>query len=199
MIADTSSGIEPTFALAWKKQNILEGKTLNYVNRYFEADAKDYGFYSEELMSYLANGGSLQNIPVSYNVPAWAKEVYVTSPDISPEAHVLMQAAFQEHVDSGISKTINFANEATVQDVEDAYLLAWKSGCKGITVYRAGSREKEVLVKGSSQTETLRNLEGNKEVETDSESSNCCESPYIVMESGCETCKSCGWSACIIA
>ena len=199
MIADTSSGIEPTFALAWKKQNILEGKTLNYVNRYFEADAKDYGFYSEELMSYLSNGGSLRDIPVSYNVPTWAKEVYVTAPDISPEAHVLMQAAFQEHVDSGISKTINFANEATVQDVEDAYLLAWKSGCKGITVYRAGSREKEVLVKGSSQTETLRNLEGNEEVETDSESSNCCESPYIVMESGCETCKSCGWSACIIA
>ena len=187
MIADTSSGIEPTFALVWKKQNILEGKTLNYVNRYFEQDAKEYGFYSDELMTYLSNGGALRDIPASYNVPRWAKEVYVTAPEISPDAHVGTQAIFQAHVDSGISKTINFANKATVQDVENAYLLAWKSGCKGITVYRAGSRDKEVLVKGIEDAISA------------SEGADCCENPYIVMESGCETCKSCGWSACIIA
>ena len=179
MIADCSSGIEPTFALAWKKQNILEGKTLNYVNKYFEQDAKKHGFYSEGLMNYLANGGSLQTRD---DVPSWAKRVYMTAPEISPQDHVLMQSAFQQHVDSGISKTINFDNSAAIQDVEDAYSLAWKTGCKGITVYRAGSRDKEVLVKG-----------------TESSSDECCDMPNIIMQDGCQTCKSCGWSACLIA
>ena len=121
---------------------------------------------------------------------------------------MLMQSAFQKHVDSGISKTINFANNATIRDVEDAYILAWKSGCKGITVYRAGSREKEVLVKGYSENKDegvqmelplydtivysdTKNSESSTEV--------CCDNPYIVHEAGCETCKTCGWSACLIA
>ena len=186
MIADCSSGIEPTFALAWKKQNILEGKTLNYVNQYFEATAKKEEFYSEELMSYLAEGGSLQN---REDVPEWVKEVYITAPEISPKDHVLMQSAFQKYVDSGISKTINFANSATLEDVEDAYILAWESKCKGITVYRAGSREKEVLVKGTA----------NSQLEMDLQIEDCCDTPNVVMESGCETCKTCGWSACTIA
>ena len=157
MIADTSSGIEPTFALAWKKQNILEGKTLNYVNKYFEADAIKHGFHSEDLMDYLAEGGSLATVP---EVPDWAKAVYATAPDISPEDHVLMQSAFQSSCDSGISKTINFSNSATIEDVEDAYMLAWKEGCKGITVYRAGSREKEVLVKGNQEKAEQPTLDG---------------------------------------
>ena len=182
MIADCSSGIEPTFALAWKKQNILDGKTLNYVNKYFEKDAKEYNFYSDGLMSYLAEGGGLKDAPKQFNVPNWVKKIYVTAPEISPNDHVLMQATFQKHVDSGISKTINFDNSATIEDVEEAYKLAWKTDCKGITVYRAGSREKEVLVKGNKET-----------------SSDCCDSANIVMQDGCQTCKSCGWSACLIA
>ena len=114
-----------------------------------------------------------------------------------------MQAAFQKYVDSGISKTINFSNSASIKDVEDAYMLAWKSNCKGITVYRAGSREKEVLVKGvkkdNAQMEfALPQLEENSnDIAYDNET--CCDIPNIIMESGCETCKSCGWSACIIA
>jgi len=184
MIADTSSGIEPTFALAWTKHNILDGKTLNYVNRYFEQDAREYGFHSEDLMNYLASGGSLQT---RSDVPEWIKQVYVTAPEIAPDDHVLMQAAFQDYVDSGISKTINFANSATHKDVEDAYMLAWTTRCKGITVYRAGSRDKEVMVKG--------NETGVVPVHNEV----CCENPYVVMESGCETCKSCGWSACVVA
>ena len=199
MIADTSSGIEPTFALAWKKQNILEGKTLNYVNRYFEADAKKYGFYSEDLMDYLAEGGTLETVP---QVPDWAKEVYATAPEISPEDHVLMQAAFQESCDSGISKTINFANDATIQDVEDAYMLAYETGCKGITVYRAGSREKEVLVKGNQKEEKQLSLDGftlNGTVLSEIGHGKCCDNPMIVFADGCETCKSCGYSACLIA
>jgi len=205
MIADTSSGIEPTFALVWKKQNILEGQTLNYVNKYFEKDAKDYDFYSDELMNYLSGGGSLRNSPKEYNVPDWVKEVYVTSPEISSEAHVLMQSAFQKHVDSGISKTINFPNEATIDDVRKSYLLAWESKCKGITVYRAGSRDKEVLVKGKTHATEIINFahplsnEHHNDIEYIEKTDNCCDNPYIVMESGCETCKSCGWSACTIA
>ena len=181
MIADCSSGIEPLFALVWKKQNILEGKTFNYINKYFEEDAKEHGFYSENLMDYLANGGSLQDRD---EIPQWAKRVYITAPEISPVDHVLMQAVFQQHVDSGISKTINFDNAATVDDVEEAYKLAWATGCKGITVYRAGSRDKEVLVKGITTTE---------------EESKCCEIPQIIMQDGCQSCMSCGWSACLVA
>ena len=200
MIADTSSGIEPTFALAWKKQNILEGKTLNYVNKYFEADAKKHGFYSEDLMDYLAEGGSLATAP---QVPDWAKAVYATAPEISPEDHVLMQSAFQAHCDSGISKTINFDNSATIEDVEKAYMLAWQEGCKGITVYRAGSRDKEVLVKGNSENKSeqlqLDGFELEEQVISEAENYDCCDNPNIVFESGCETCKSCGWSACKIA
>ena len=205
MLADCSSGIEPTFALAWKKQNILEGKSFNYVNKYFESDAKEYGFYSQELMDYLANGGSLQESP--YDIPVWVKNVYTTSPDISPKDHVLMQATFQKHVDSGISKTINFANEATTEDVKEAYMLAWETKCKGITVYRAGSREKEVLVKGTEDVQmeltdkALAAIKENEDIvyNTLNNSSDCCDNPYIVMESGCETCKACGFSACVIA
>ena len=169
MIAGCASGIEPLFALAWRKQNILEGKTLYYVKQAFEEDAHQMGFYSEELMEYLANGGSVQN---RLEVPAYLREVYLPAQDISPEDHVLMQATFQKHVDSGISKTINFSSSATREDVAEAYLTAWETGCKGITVYRNGSRTKEVLVTG--------HLEG--------ELSKCdCESPLLVQESGCET------------
>ncbi|MBI4298270.1 MAG: vitamin B12-dependent ribonucleotide reductase [Chloroflexi bacterium] len=151
MIADCSSGIEPLIALCYRKHNILEGQSLLYVNEAFERVAREDGFYSQELMEYLADGGSLQERD---DVPKWVKQVFVTSQDISPQGHVRMQAVFQESVDAAISKTINFPNEATVDDVKEAYLLAWKLGCKGITVYRAGSREKEIFVRGSKEKDS---------------------------------------------
>ena len=95
-----------------------------------------------------------------------------------------MQAAFQEHVDSGISKTINMPNEASIEDVMDTYLMAWREKCKGITVYRAGSRDKEILVKGTQKQET---------------EFDCCELPNIIFESGCHKCLNCDWSACLVA
>jgi len=184
MIAGCASGIEPLFALVWRKQNILEGQTLHYVNEEFEEDAKNYGFYSEELMAYLSDGGLLEN---REDVPEWVKSIYVTAPEISPEHHVLMQAAFQKSVDSGISKTINFANEATPTDVYTSYMQAWQTGCKGITVYRNGSRDKEVLVNGH-KSEAVLDIE------------LCgCDNPMIVQADGCESCKVCGWSACAIS
>ena len=132
-------------------------------------------------MEHLSKGSSLKDRD---DVPDWAKQVYVTAPDISPEEHVRMQAAFQDSVDAGISKTINFANDATREDVMAAYVQAWETGCKGITVYRSGSREKEVLTSGHES----------------SVFEECgCDIPLIVQESGCSSCKNCGWSACEIA
>ncbi len=149
MIAGASSGIEPIFALAFRKQNILEGKTLFYVDKNFERISKERGFYSEDLLEHLSDGGSLQDRD---DVPDDVKRLFHVASDISPRDHVLMQAAFQESTDAGISKTVNFPNEATVEDVEDAYLLAWETACKGITVYRAGSRDKEVLTAGTTDS-----------------------------------------------
>ena len=148
MIAGCSSGIEPLFALSYHKHNILGGESLIYVDEQFEEAAREGGFYTDDLMEYLASGGSLQERD---DVPDWAKQLFVTAADISPEMHVRMQGAFQESVDAAISKTINFPNSATENDVERAYMLAWKLGCKGITVYRAGSREAEVLTAGQEQ------------------------------------------------
>ena len=193
MLADTSSGVEPTFALAWKKMNILEGETLYYVNKYFQRDAEKYSFYSDSLMDHISNGGSIKD---RTDVPVWVKEVYTTAMDISPEAHVGMQAAFQNACDSGISKTINFANDATLEDVYTAYMLAWESACKGITVYRSGSRNKEVLVKTDPNPQPV--LQGF-EATYDELEEVCCDNAFLIEESGCVTCKSCGWSKCHIA
>ena len=147
MIAGCSSGIEPMFALSYKKHNILEGQTLNYIYDLFELLAKEKQFMSDSLMEELSSGESLQNIT---EIPDSVKQVFVTAPDITPDWHIRMQAVFQDHVDSAISKTINFPNSATVDDVRQSYLLAWELGCKGITVYRANSREKEVLTAGTT-------------------------------------------------
>ena len=158
MIAGCSSGIEPLFALCYHKHNILGGESLLYVDSGFESAAREGGFYSDDLMRYLADGGSLQERD---DVPDWAKRVFVTSADISPEMHVRMQAVFQESVDAAISKTINFPNSATEDDVRRAYMLAWELECKGITVYRAGSREAEVLTAGERKDEAAAEPESS--------------------------------------
>jgi len=147
MIAGASSGIEPIFSLVYRKHNILGGETLFYIDKNFEQVAHGRGFYSEDLMEFLADGGSLQE---REDVPQDVRDLFHVSSDISPEFHVKMQAAFQESVDAGISKTVNFPNEATLEDVETAYMMSWELKCKGITVYRSGSRDKEVLTSGTS-------------------------------------------------
>ncbi|HNM78513.1 MAG TPA: vitamin B12-dependent ribonucleotide reductase, partial [Tepidiformaceae bacterium] len=148
IIANCSGGIEPVFSLAFIRSHYLDKNDptkrteLAEVNEQFEAVAKSEGFYSDELIRFLAEGGHLEERP---EVPQWVKETFVTAHDIAPEWHVRMQAAFQEFTDNAVSKTINFPNSATVDDVRTAYELAYRTGCNGITIYRDGSRELQVL------------------------------------------------------
>lgn len=145
IIAGCSSGIEPLFALSFTK-NILDGAQLIEVNPIFEATARQCGFYSEELMQRLAGGAHLKDIE---GIPEEIKQVFVTAHEISPEWHVSMQSAFQKYTDNAVSKTVNFPREATREDVAKVYLLAYEEGLKGITIYRDGSREGQVLTTGT--------------------------------------------------
>ncbi len=142
MLADASSGIEPYFALSYAK-NTIEGKRLFNANPLFLEIAQKKGFYNDDLLGKIeANNGSVQGLN---EIPEIWQKVFVTTRDISPDWHVRMQAAFQKHVDNAISKTINFPFEATVDDVRAAYMMVYETGCKGITIYRDGSRTKQIL------------------------------------------------------
>ncbi len=164
IIADCSGGIEPIFSLAFIRSHYLDKDDptkrteLAEVNEQFKAAAIEGGWYSDELIRFLAEGGHLAERP---EVPEWAKEVFVTAHDIAPEWHVRMQAAFQEATDNAVSKTINFPNSASVDDVRTAYELAYATGCNGITIYRDGSRELQVL----KHAEKTDKSDGEKAVE----------------------------------
>ena len=147
IISGCSSGIEPLFALSYVR-NVMDNTRLVEGNPFFEAVAKKEGFYSPELMEEVSETGSLAHVHAE--VPQWVKDVFVTSHDISPEWHVKMQAAFQRYTDNAVSKTINFPNSASVSDIAGAYMLAYELGCKGITIYRDGSKENQVLSAGES-------------------------------------------------
>ena len=141
IIAGCSSGIEPLFALSYVR-HILDGAELIEVNPYFEKIAKKEGFHSPELMRQLAEGKKLRDIE---GIPDWVKDVFVTAHDISPKWHVKMQASFQKFTDSAVSKTVNLPHEATPENVAEIYMLAYRMGLKGITIYRDQSRESQVL------------------------------------------------------
>lgn len=141
IIADCSGGMEPLFSLVFYRQ-VLGGKTLKQVHVDFEKVAKEKGFYSEDLAELIATEGTIAHME---GIPQEVKDVYVCTHDITPEWHVKMQAAFQRHCASSISKTINFTNSGTVEQVVEAYMLAWENGCKGITVYRDGCRSMQPM------------------------------------------------------
>ena len=166
IIAGCSSGIEPIFALSYYR-HILDGERLVEINPYFEEAAKQEKIYSPELMKKLAEGKKLHSIA---EIPDWVKKVFVTSHDISPEWHIKIQAAFQKYTDSAVSKTVNLPFEATPKDVEDVYMLAYKLGLKGITIYRDRSRDSQVLNTGQKGTSppanALTEKERNREIET---------------------------------
>ncbi|MGI6604440.1 MAG: vitamin B12-dependent ribonucleotide reductase [bacterium] len=152
IIAGASSGIEPLFALAYTR-HVLNDEELTEVHPLFVARAQAQGFYSPELVRKLARLGSVRTLE---EVPADVKRIFVTAHDIDPEWHIRMQAAFQKYTDNAVSKTVNFPHDATVEDVRQAYLLAAKLGCKGVTIYRDRSREKQVLSLGSEKQRATR-------------------------------------------
>ena len=141
IITGCSSGIEPVYSMSYTRQ-VLNGLQLPELHPLLPEIAKEEGFYSDELMDYIAKGSSLNG---RQDVPEHIKKFFITAFQIPPEGHVKMQAAFQKHTDNAVSKTINFPHDAKPADIKNAYLLAYQLGCKGITVYRSGTRAEQVL------------------------------------------------------
>ncbi|MBE0617924.1 MAG: vitamin B12-dependent ribonucleotide reductase, partial [Proteobacteria bacterium] len=141
ILAGCSSGIEPLFSLAFVRR-VMDGTEMLEVNPVFEETARQRGFYTEGLLRRVANGESVQELP---EVPEDVRRVFVTAHDITPEDHIRMQGAFQKHTDNAVSKTVNFPRSATREEVAEVFWLAHRLGCKGVTIYRDGSREGQVL------------------------------------------------------
>ena len=146
IISGASSGIEPLFSIAFTR-HVLD-KALVEVNPRFEQVTRELGLYSDDLMEKIAAHGVLEGID---DVPAEVRSAFVTAHEIAPEWHIKMQAAFQKYTHNAVSKTVNFPNEATADQVEEVFILANKMGCKGVTVYRDGSRDEQVLTVGTDK------------------------------------------------
>jgi len=215
MALDVSSGVEPYFALAYTKKNILGGTQLYYLNKHLKQELEKYNLYNEEIMKKIYNEGTLTNIA---EIPEEMKKVFVTAMDISAEDHIRMQAAFQNNIDNSISKTCNFPEDATKEDVLKGYLLAWSLGCKGCTVYRNNSRQHQVLELNKDKKSTIiKAVEEAKVMVMQTTSGETemalhkkipsnpklmefcpeCDSKVEVKE-GCITCVGCGFSLCSI-
>jgi len=152
IIAGTSSGIEPIFAVA-QIRRVLEGKSLSEINPLFLEIAKKESFYNKNLIEDISEGRSIQDIKT---VPDNIKALFKTSHEISPEKHINIQAAFQKFTDNAVSKTVNFRAEALRGDIAKVYLLAHKNGCKGVTIYRYGSRDQQVLSIGAEKNDSVK-------------------------------------------
>lgn len=150
IIAGCSSGVEPVFAYAFVR-NIMDGTEMIEVNPVLTAKLKEEGLYQEDVLKEIVSEGTIAHCDA---IPKDIRDVFVCSHDIKPIDHIKMQAAFQRHTDNAVSKTVNFPKEATKEQVRQAYILAYETGCKGITIYRDGSREEQVLNIGSVNRET---------------------------------------------
>jgi len=169
IIAGCSSGIEPIFAISFIR-NVLNGTRLFETNPLFEMMAKEKVFYSARLLEEIAQTGSVQKID---GVPEDVKRLFGTALDIAPEWHVRMQAVFQKYTDNAVSKTVNLPSEATVEDVRKIYELAWKLKCKGVTVFRYGSKPEQVLYIGEIKTDKGRFLSLEPEYSGGCPTKNC--------------------------
>lgn len=222
MLADASSGIEPVFALAFRK-NVVAEEGLAYINKHFEQELANSkwadGDYEHKVRDRIVREvGETGSVAEISGVPEEVKAVYRTAHDISPEWHVKMQAAWQKYTDNAVSKTINFPHTATMEEVESAYLLAWKMGCKGITIYRDGSKEGQILSVGSAHQQisdsanllvgkagqqigkSARNqiIQSKIKTETLKERGKKCPEcgGKLAIEEGCAKCYGCGYSVC---
>ena len=201
IIANCSSGIEPLFALSYVRKNILDVNSteLVEVNKLFEQTAKAKGFYSKELMKEISATGGINGWK---GVPKKVKEVFAVSHEIDWSWHVKMQSSWQEYIDAAVSKTINLPHSATPDDVREAYLLAYSTGCKGITVYRDGSKLRQVLNAGTTKnvTETIIDTT-RKWVGAEQPDSELCPEcgGGLTFKEGCATCLTCGYSRCSVS
>jgi ribonucleoside-diphosphate reductase alpha chain len=161
IIAGCSSGVEPLFAVAFIRR-VMDNDEFFEVNPVFAAIARAEGFYNQETLREIALNGSVQGCDA---VPLKYRRIFETAHDIDPEAHIAIQAAFQRHTDNAVSKTINLRNDATTRDVEKAFILAYKLGCKGVTIYRDGCRENQVLNIGKTDRKEPATAAGGTGVE----------------------------------
>jgi ribonucleoside-diphosphate reductase alpha chain len=180
IIAGCASGIEPLYALAYRR-NVLDGAELTEINPQFRRIAAERGFASDPLFAGVALHGGIRG---RSDVPDDVQRVFPTAHEVSVGYHVRMQAAFQRHVHAAVSKTINLRRDASPADVKAAYQLAYELGCKGITVYRDGSREGQVLVTGA-RSAPIAAAPGCPEC-----------GARLIVQSGCQLCRQCGWSVC---
>jgi ribonucleoside-diphosphate reductase alpha chain len=187
IIAGCSSGIEPVFAVSYIRR-ALGDREFVVTNPYFEEVAREKEFYSEDLMKRIAKEGTLGGIE---GIPEDVKRLFVTAHEVPPEYHVRIQAAFQKYTDNAVSKTVNFPKDATPEDIKNVFLLAYDMGCKGITVYRDGSKEEQVLRVGKEEPK-------KKPKRPVIEVCPDCGAPSFVHEAGCSYCRECGYSRCML-
>ena len=162
IIAGCSSGVEPIFAVAFERK-VLDGDALFEVHPLFERFAKEHGFYSKDLAGKIAESGSIQDIPT---IPRTFKRLFLTAHEVEPEWHIRIQAAFQKNTDNAVSKTVNFQKDATPEEVEKVFQLAYANTCKGVTIYRYGSRGHQVLNLGTDQRQEAMILPRHRPVRT---------------------------------
>jgi ribonucleoside-diphosphate reductase alpha chain len=155
IIAGCSSGIEPLFAVSYVRR-VMEGTELVEVHPYFEELARRRGFYSPELMRQIAQTGSIRDLK---EIPQNIRRLFVTAHEVTPLWHIRLQAAFQKYTDNAVSKTVNFPHQATPEDVRQVYLTAFDTGLKGVTIYRDGSRDQQVLSFGAGKPKELEYIE----------------------------------------
>lgn len=196
MIAGASGGIEPLFGLVFSRL-ILDGTELLEVNPVFEKYMKTHGLYTEKLMNKIAKCGSVAHIE---ELPDEVKRIFVTAHDISPYWHVKMQAAFQQFTDNAVSKTVNFIESATREDIKKTYILAYKNNLKGITVYRNNSRQFQPMnLEKAKKTIEIKPIEPSEDYNPTGEikTVKCPEcGAEIKMAEGCFICLNCGYSGC---
>lgn len=196
MIASASGGVEPLFGLVFLRV-VMDGTEMLEVNPVFEKYAKENGFYSEELMKEISSSGSIAHVD---GISEEAKKIFATAHDVTPEWHVRMQAAFQLHTDNAVSKTVNFEEHATREDIEKAYILAFENNLKGITVYRNNSRTFQPMnldAKKAPDVELKPALEDSAEPTGEIKKVTCPEcGTSIEMAEGCFICLNCGYSGC---
>jgi len=221
MIADCSGGCEPVFALAYIK-NVMDNTQLTYIHEELKNLLKERKLDTPEIMKKISQQGSVQHIE---EIPKDIKEVFVTSHDISPEEHIKMQAAFQKYTDNAVSKTVNFCSDASTGDIEKTYNLAYDLNCKGVTVYRDGSRgmqimnvgsvnqgvkkdvdklatrlKEEILKNGKRPAENLEKAINNPKINLSVKTEDKGKCPEcgakMQFKEGCATCPECAFSYC---